>query len=273
MEIRYAYAPGQVKHMDTTELRDAFLVTDAFKDGEINLTYTHHDRIILGGAVPGSGTLKLETYDPLRAEYFCENREIGVLNIGAGTGTVVADGTSYELPNKAALYIGRGTKDITFTGEGAKFYLFSATSHADHPTTRILPEEGNLVELGDQLTSNKRTIRQMIHKNGVRSSQVVMGFTTLEPGSMWNTMPAHTHDRRTECYIYIDLPEDQRVVHLMGQPEETRHLIMANNEMVISPSWSIHSGVGTSAYTFVWAMAGEQQEFTDMDHRPIDTLR
>jgi len=272
MDIRYASSPSEVKHLDTGELRKRFLVQNVFEPGKINLTYTHHDRIVVGGAAPAGKTLTLGSYDPLRTKYFCENREIAVMNVG-GPGTIVADGVTYELGNKTALYIGRGTKDITFSGQDAKFYIFSATSHHDHPTTLVTPEEANVLNLGDQENSNKRTVRQMIHAGGVKSSQVVMGFTALEPGSMWNTMPAHTHDRRTECYLYTDVPDGARVFHMMGRPDETRHLIMANDEIVISPSWSVHSGVGTQAYTFVWTMAGENQDYTDMDVlQPADLL-
>jgi 4-deoxy-L-threo-5-hexosulose-uronate ketol-isomerase len=274
MEIRYASSPAHVKTMDTATLRSNFLVEDAFKDGEINVVYTHHDRIVVGGAVPAGKSLKLETYDPLRTSYFMEGRELGAINVGTA-GKITADGVEYEMPQHSALYIGRGTKDVVFEGDGAKYYLFSATSHHDHPTTRILAEEGNLLELGDQENSNKRKIRQLIHagENGVKSSQIVMGFTQLAPGSMWNTMPAHTHDRRTECYLYTDLPEDARVFHMMGEPQETRHLVMANDQIVIAPSWSLHSGVGTKAYTFVWSMAGENQDYTDMDTHPVTTLK
>ncbi|MCL1869078.1 MAG: 5-dehydro-4-deoxy-D-glucuronate isomerase [Promicromonosporaceae bacterium] len=276
MDQRYASHPAQIPGMDTAALRDRFLVEDVFVPGQVSLTYTHHDRIVLGGAEPAGTPLRLETSDELRAAYFLENREIGIVNVG-GAGTVTADGEVYELPTGAALYVGRGTRDVVLAdaadSSGAQFYLFSAPAHTTYPTVRVLPEEANVRELGDQATSNRRTLRQYIHAGGVRSCQVVMGVTTLHEGSMWNTMPAHTHDRRTECYLYFDLPADARVIHLMGEPTESRHLVVADRQAIISPSWSVHSGVGTSAYAFVWAMAGENQEFDDMDSVPPTALR
>jgi 4-deoxy-L-threo-5-hexosulose-uronate ketol-isomerase len=279
MEQRYATSPDQLPLFDTTDLRERFLVEQVFVPGEVTAVYTHHDRIVLGGAVPAGKQLALPTFDELRADYFLENRELGIINVG-GPGTVTADGTTYELPTRACLYIGRGTRDITFADEtvpgesasGAQFYLFSAPAHTTYPTTLALPEEGTVRELGDQTTSNRRTLTQYIHANGVQSCQVVMGVTQLHPGSMWNTMPAHTHDRRTECYLYFDLPDDARVIHLMGEPAETRHLVVADRQAVISPSWSVHSGVGTAAYSFVWAMAGENKSFDDMDPVPPTAL-
>ncbi|MDR2723495.1 MAG: 5-dehydro-4-deoxy-D-glucuronate isomerase [Cellulomonadaceae bacterium] len=272
LDQRYATNPDMVPLMDTAELRDRYLVDDLFAPGEIRATYTHHDRIILAGIVPAAGELTLPTYDELRTENFLDNREAGIINIG-GHGTITADGQVYDMPAGAVLYIGRGTTTVTFTGAEAAFYLFSATAHTSHPTVRVLADEGNVLELGDITTSNRRTIRQMIVGGQVDSCQVVMGVTTLHEGSMWNTMPAHTHDRRTECYLYYGLNEDARVIHLMGEPEETRHLVMKNREAVISPSWSVHSGVGTAAYTFVWAMAGENQDYTDMDVLPAAELQ
>lgn len=279
MEQRYATSPDQLPRFDTNELRERFLVEDLFAPGEVNVVYTHHDRIVLGGAVPAGEQLPLPTFDELRAEYFLANRELGIINI-RGTGTVTADGETYTLPNGACLYIGRGTRDIVFAdapaGEdtgGAQFYLFSAPAHTTYPTQLVLKGQGTVRELGDQLTSNRRTLHQYIHENGVRSCQILMGVTELHPGSMWNTMPAHTHDRRSECYLYVGVPEDARVIHLMGRPTETRHLVIADRQAVISPSWSVHSGVGTAAYSFVWAMAGENQSFDDMDAAPVTALR
>jgi 4-deoxy-L-threo-5-hexosulose-uronate ketol-isomerase len=274
MEQRYATSPDQLPLFDTTDLRERFLVPDIFVPGEVTATYTHHDRIILGGAVPAGTELALPTPAELHAEYFLENRELGIINVGA-PGIVTADGETYELPTRACLYVGRGTRDIIFADSGdggAQFYLFSAPAHTTYPTTLVLPENGTVRELGDQATSNRRTLTQYIHANGVQSCQVVMGVTQLHPGSMWNTMPAHTHDRRTECYLYFDLPSDARVIHLMGEPAETRHLVVADRQAVISPSWSVHSGVGTAAYTFVWAMAGENKAFDDMDPVPATAL-
>jgi 4-deoxy-L-threo-5-hexosulose-uronate ketol-isomerase len=279
MQQRYATNPDQLTTFDTKELRERFLVEDLFVPGEVNVVYTHHDRIVLGGAVPAGKQLPLPTFDELRAEYFLANREVGIINVG-GTGTVTADGETYTLPNGACLYIGRGTRNIVFSdtpaGEetgGAQFYLFSAPAHTTYETQLVLKGEGTVRELGDQLTSNRRSLNQYIHEKGVQSCQIVMGVTELHPGSMWNTMPAHLHDRRTECYLYFDVPEDARVIHLMGQPTETRHLVIADRQAVISPSWSVHSGVGTAAYSFVWAMAGENQSFDDMDPAPVTSLR
>lgn len=280
MEQRYATSPDQLPRFTTAELRERFLVEDVFVPGEVTAVYTHHDRIVLGGAVPAGQQLALPTFDELRSEYFLANRELGLINVG-GTGTVTADGETYELPHGASLYIGLGTRDITFAdapgadvgASGAQFYLFSAPAHTTYPTTLVLPDQGTVRELGDQVTSNRRTLTQYIHLNGVQSCQILMGVTRLHPGSMWNTMPAHTHDRRTECYLYFDVPADARVIHLMGEPTETRHLVVADRQAVISPSWSLHSGVGTAAYSFVWAMAGENKSFDDMDPVPAPSLR
>ncbi|PJI84846.1 5-dehydro-4-deoxy-D-glucuronate isomerase [Luteimicrobium subarcticum] len=278
MEQRYATHPAQVPGMDTAALRDTYLVERVFVPGEVTLVYTHHDRIVLGGAVPAGAELALPVPPELRSEYLLERREVGIVNVG-GPARVVADGETYLLPNGACLYLGRGTRDVVLsddpegTGPGAQLYLFSAPAHTTFPNALVLPGEGTVRELGDQLTSNRRTLHQYIHENGVRSCQVVMGVTELHPGSMWNTMPAHTHDRRTECYLYFDVPEDARVVHLCGEPTETRHLVVADRQAVISPSWSVHSGVGTSSYRFVWAMAGENQRFDDMDVVPATEVR
>lgn len=272
---RYATHPEQIPGMTTAELRDRFLIDDVFVAGEVRLTYTHHDRIVLGGAVPAGTELALTGYPEIRSEYFLEHREVGIVNVGAA-GTVTADGEVFELVTGACLYLGRGVRDVVFAdagAEGARFYLFSAPAHTTYPSALVSPGEGTVRELGDQVTSNRRTLNQYIHENGVKSCQIVMGVTQLHPGSMWNTMPAHTHDRRTECYLYFDLPDDARVVHLMGERDETRHLIVASEQAVISPSWSLHSGVGTAAYSFVWAMAGENQAFDDMDAAPITDLR
>ncbi|OUE07644.1 5-dehydro-4-deoxy-D-glucuronate isomerase [Clavibacter michiganensis] len=280
MEQRYAKDPTQVPGMTTADLREAFLVPDVFVEGEIRLVYTHHDRIVLGGAVPAGGRLELTGYPEIRSATFLEHRELGIVNVG-GTGTVTADGETHTLVAGACLYLGRGVEDIAFAdaaadgdadAEGARFYLFSAPAHTAYPTVLVSPGEGTVRELGEQATSNRRTLNQYIHEDGVRSCQIVMGVTTLHEGSMWNTMPAHTHDRRTECYLYFDLPEDARVIHLLGERQETRHLVVGDRQAVISPSWSLHSGVGTAAYSFVWAMAGENQAFDDMDPAPVADL-
>ncbi|MGC5165562.1 5-dehydro-4-deoxy-D-glucuronate isomerase [Luteimicrobium sp. DT211] len=277
MEQRYATHPDQIAGMDTQDLRDTYLLEQVFVPGEVTLVYTHHDRIVLGGAVPAGAELALPTYDEIRSEFFLEHREVGIVNVGQA-GTVTADGQTFTMPKGACLYLGRGTRDVVFSDGpdsdgGAQFYLFSAPAHTTYPSTLVLPGEGNRRELGDPLTSNRRTLNQYIHENGVRSCQIVMGVTELHPGSMWNTMPAHTHDRRTECYLYFDVPSDARVVHLCGQPDHTRHLVVADRQAVISPSWSVHSGVGTASYSFIWAMAGENQAFDDMDTFPVTDMR
>lgn len=272
METRYASAPEHVAGLRTEELRERFLVEELFVDGEVTLTYSHVDRVVIGGAVPVKGApLALPAIPEMRAEYFLQRREVGIVNVGPDA-AVEVDGTPYDVPSKGCLYVGRGARDVVLAAPG-RFYLFSAPAHTEYPTALVRPGEGNVRELGDQATSNRRTLNQYIHEGGVRSCQVVMGVTELHEGSMWNTMPAHTHERRMEAYLYFGLPEDARVVHLMGQPAETRHLIVANEQAVISPPWSIHSGVGTSAYTFVWAMAGENQMFDDMDSVPITAMR
>ena len=275
MEQRYATNPAQIPGMTTEELRASYLVPELFVPGEIPVVYTHHDRIVLGGAVPAGAPLALTGYPEIRSDYFLEHRELGIVNVG-GTGTVTADGEVYTLVTGACLYLGRGIEEVVFADEGdagAQFYLFSAPAHTSYPAALVSPGEGTVRELGDQVTSNRRTLNQYIHENGVQSCQIVMGVTQLHPGSMWNTMPAHTHDRRTECYLYFDLPEDARVIHLLGEREETRHLVVADRQAIISPSWSLHSGVGTAAYSFVWAMAGENQAFDDMDPAPVTDLK
>lgn len=258
--------------MDTAELRRRYLVPSLFSPGEVNAVYTHEDRVVLAGISPQSEQISMPTYPEIRSERFFDHREAGIVNIGE-SGSVTVDGTEHTLDKGACLYVGRGAQDVRFSGQGALYYLFSAPAHSAYPTTLVEPGHGNARELGDQSTSNRRTLNQYIHEDGVRSCQVVMGVTTLHEGSMWNTMPAHTHDRRTECYLYFDLPEDARVIHLLGQPQETRHMVVANGEAVISPAWSVHSGVGTSAYSFVWAMAGENQAFDDMDTFPVKEMR
>lgn len=279
MEQRYATSPEQIPGMDTAEMRRRYLVETVFVPGEVTVVYTHHDRVVLGGAMPAGARLPLPTYPEIRSEYFLEHREAGIVNVG-GTGTVTADGETYTLPAGACLYLGRGTRDVVFADApvapdepGARFYLFSAPAHTTYPSALVLPGQGNVRELGDPLTSNRRTLNRYIHEEGIRSCQVVMGVTTLHPGSMWNTMPAHTHDRRTECYLYFDVPADARVIHLLGAPDETRHLVVANEQAIVAPSWSVHSGVGTAAYSFVWAMAGENQSFDDMDGFSITEMR
>lgn len=268
-EIRYAM-------MDTEELRATFMVESLFSAGEIRLTLTDLDRAVIGAAVPTEGSLSLSAPDELRADTFCERRELGVLNIG-GAGRVTVDGDTYKLGHQDCLYAGRGTKDIAFAsddaGKPAEFFLQSYPAHTDYPTTLVRQSEANAVALGSDEESNKRTIYQYIHEGGAKSCQLVLGFTELAPGSVWNTMPAHTHERRTEIYTYFDIPEGHRVLHMMGVPDETRALWVHDRSSVLSPAWSIHCGAGTVAYRFIWGMGGENQAFADMDGVPIDSLR
>ena len=279
MDQRYATSPENIPGMDTAELRRRYLIQDLFVAGEVRSLYTHHDRVVVAGISPVGTALELGTFPEIRSDHFFDRREAGIVNVG-GTGTITVDGTQHLLTKGSCLYVGWGAQSVSFAStdvsgdEGAAcFYLVSAPAHTAYPTTLVDAGQGNKRELGDALTSNRRTLNQYIHEDGVRSCQVVMGVTTLHPGSMWNTMPAHTHDRRTECYLYFDLPSDARVVHLMGEPTESRHLVVGNREAVISPSWSVHSGVGTASYAFVWAMAGENQSFDDMDGFAVTDLR
>lgn len=267
-EIRHASNPEEVKSYDTEKLRKNFLVEKVLVPGNIQWVYTHYDRYMVGGAVPTSGDIQLETIDPLKAEYFLERRELGVINVG-GQGTITVDGTDYHLDYKEALYVGRGNKNVTFkSADGnapAKFYLNSAPAHAAYPTKKITKAEAEIVDMGSLQSSNARKINKMIVNSVVETCQLQMGFTELKEGSVWNTMPAHTHDRRMEIYFYFEVPEDQAVCHYMGQPQETRHIWMLNEQAVISPPWSIHAGAGTSNYVFIWGMAGENLDYGDMD--------
>ncbi len=276
MDVRYTADPVRYTRMTTEELRESFLVDTLFAADTIAMVYSDVDRAIVGSAVPASRTLSLESAPELRADTFCERRELGILNIG-GAGTVTVDGTDCAMAARDGLYVGRGSKSISFASDTpqkpAQYYLLSYPAHAAYPTVHIKASEAEPVHLGSLEGSNKRTIYKLIHPDGAKSCQLVMGFTVLEPGSVWNTMPPHTHERRMEIYMYFDMPEDGRVFHLMGRPDETRHIVVANGQAVISPSWSIHSGAGTCAYTFCWGMGGENQAFDDMDHLTIDELR
>ncbi|HPF88847.1 MAG TPA: 5-dehydro-4-deoxy-D-glucuronate isomerase [Candidatus Limiplasma sp.] len=277
MELRNASSPKDVKYYDTTRLREEFLIEDLFKPNEVKTVYSHIDRIITGSAVPAGKTLSLPSGDALHAKSFLERRELGIINIGAGAGVVTVDGTRYDLRSKDGLYVGMGAADVTFESADAKspalFYFNSAPAHRTCPTVLIKPEDCAKVELGTQEESNHRTICKYILPGQVESCQLVMGMTTLMPGNVWNTMPCHTHDRRMEVYLYFDLPEDAVVFHYMGEPDETRHIVIRNQQAVISPSWSIHSASGTCGYTFIWGMVGENQAFDDMDAVPMSKLR
>ncbi len=274
-ETRYASSPQAVKAYDTTQLRDEFLINNLMQEDQLVLVYTHYDRYMAGSAVPLS-PIKLETIAPLKANYFLERREIGIINVG-GDGTVEVDGESYALTLKDALYIGSGKKEVVFKSNDknnpAKFYLNSAPAHKTYPTKKVSKAEANKIELGSLETANHRTVNQMIIGGIVDTCQLQMGMTELKTGSVWNTMPAHVHDRRMEIYYYLDIPQDQAVCHFMGQPQETRHIWMQNDQAVISPPWSIHSGSGTSNYTFIWGMAGENLDYGDMDVAKITELR
>jgi len=269
MEVRYTADQVRYEMMSTQELRASFMLENLFKKGKINLVYTDADRAIIGGAIPVKGELKLEaTKKEMAASFFAQRREVGVINVGK-SGEIVVDGKSYKLSNRDGLYIGRGSKKISFKSKDPKnpahFYIQSYPAHKDYPTTLIKMADANQVHLGSPEQANERIIYQYIHENGVKSCQLVLGFTQLASGCVWNTMPAHTHQRRTEVYMYFDLAKDDVVIHLMGRPEASRHLVMRNEQAVISPSWSLHAGSGTKNYAFIWGMGGENQEFTDMD--------
>lgn len=276
MELRTASSPRDVKTYDTARLREEFLIQDLFRPDEVKMVYSHIDRIITGAAMPVNKALTLAAGEELRAEYFLQRREMGIINIG-GEGKVTVDGTVYTLRRRDGIYVGRGCKDVVMESvdstKPAKFYFNSTPAHKAYPTVYIRPEDCVNVELGSLEQSNHRNICKYILPGQVESCQLVMGMTTLRPGSVWNTMPCHTHDRRMEVYLYFDLPEDAFVMHYMGEPTETRHIVVRNEEAVISPSWSIHSGSGTQAYTFIWGMAGENQDFDDMDGCAMTDLK
>ena len=261
--------------MDTQALRREFLIEGLFAKDEIKMVYSHIDRIIVGSAHPATKALKLSAGEELRAQYFLERREMGVINIG-GPGKITVDGKVYELRHRDGMYLGRGSKDVVFDSQdynnSAKFYLNSAPAHKEYPTVLVKPEDCENVELGSLEESNHRVICKYIQPGQAQSCQVVMGLTTLKPGSVWNTMPCHMHDRRMEVYIYFDLPENALVMHYMGQPHETRHIVMRNEQAVISPSWSIHAASGTRAYSFIWGMVGENQDYKDQDPVPMKDI-
>lgn len=276
MEVRYSPDPVRFCRMTTREVRDSFLIESLFKPDAIEMVYVDVDRVIVGSAVPAKKTLSLTSADELRADFFCQRRELGILNIG-GAGAVTVDGKTYPMANLDCLYVGRGSRDISFAsdtaGNPAKYYLLSYPAHSGYPTAHVKQSESTPVQLGSVEAANKRTIYKCIHPDGVKSCQLVMGFTVLEPGCVWNTMPPHTHERRMEVYLYFNVPQEARVFHYMGKPDETRHIAVADSQAVISPSWSIHSGVGTAAYTFCWGMGGENQAFDDMDHLTIADIK
>ena len=275
MDIRYSVSKNEFKGMDTAALRENFLIDDLFEDDKIKLCYSHFDRIIAGGAVPVNKELVLEAAGELAAKYFLERREMGIINI-AGDGFVVADGVSYPMKKYDCLYLGRGTKEIKFVSDSSEnpavFYINSTPAHKEYPTVHIPKEKAVNVALGSSADCNERIIYKYILPGNVVSCQLVMGLTVLAEGSVWNTMPTHTHERRMEVYLYFDVPENHTVFHMMGPGDETRHITVRDRQAVISPSWSIHSGVGTKNYSFIWGMCGENQDFDDMQGIPTDNL-
>lgn len=281
MEIRYSANQRDVKRYTTEELRDEFLITGLYQADEVVSVYSHVDRMVTLGCMPVKETVSIDkgmdVWANFGTKFFLERREIGIFNIGEGAGTVIADGIAYHMNRKDCLYITQGTKNVTFAsddaGRPAKFYMVSAPAHCAYETKLITIDEAAKRPLGTLEGCNKRVINQFIHPSVLKTCQLSMGMTCMEPGSNWNTMPSHTHERRMEVYTYFDLPENQVVFHMMGEPSQTRHIVMQNFDAVISPSWSIHSGVGTSNYTFIWAMGGENQEFDDMDNIATPNLR
>ncbi|AQT69994.1 4-deoxy-L-threo-5-hexosulose-uronate ketol-isomerase [Anaerohalosphaera lusitana] len=276
MQVRYSADPVRFQRMTTEEIRSEFLIESLFESDKIDFVYSDIDRAVIGSAVPVEKSLTLASADELRAQYFCQRRELGILNVGSA-GKITVDGQAFDMANRDALYVGMGSKEITFESADksspACFYLLSYPAHKTYPTAQARKADAAAVNLGSEEQCNKRTIYKYIHPDGVKSCQLVMGFTEIADGSVWNTMPPHTHARRMEAYLYFDIPEDARVFHFMGKPEETRTITVADKQAIISPSWSIHSGVGTKAYTFCWGMGGENQAFDDMDHITIDQVK
>lgn len=276
MQIRHEVSRRETSRMNTEEIRENFLIETLFEANQIHFTYTHYDRVIAGGAMPTTQKVELPNFDALKAEYFLERRELGIINVG-GSGEIIADNQHFSIEKLDCVYLGKGTKKVEFVSlnatNPAQFFILSAPAHKDYPNKLLTKENASPVDLGSVETANQRTIYKYIHLDGIRSCQLVMGLTVLKTGSVWNTMPSHVHDRRMEVYCYFDIPENQAVCHLMGEPTETRHIWVKNHQAIISPPWSIHSGCGTSNYSFIWGMAGENQVFTDMDAVAIQELR
>ena len=276
MKIITSVHPDDFKNYHTSLIRERFLLEELAQPGKINFAYTHYDRMMVGIAMPAATQLDLPLFDILRADHFLERREIGIINVG-GDGKITAGDEKFSLKKLDCLYIGRGTKNVSFSSADAAkpavFYILSCPAHAVHPTKLLKKEEAQGGAMGAAETANKRTIYRYIHKDGLQSCQLVMGLTILEPGSVWNTIPAHTHDRRMEVYFYFDVPDNQVVFHYMGEPQETRHMVVKNYSATVSPPWSIHAGSGTSNYGFIWGMAGENLEYTDMDVVQLNDLR
>jgi 4-deoxy-L-threo-5-hexosulose-uronate ketol-isomerase len=273
MITRFQQSP---KELNTEEIRQNFLVQEIMKDDEVSLVYSHYDRVIIGGIKPVHKSHSLPNEPELKAEYFLERRELGIINVG-GTGMVLADGKEFIIDKLDCVYLGKGTKDIKFKSQSKKdpalLYMLSAPAQHTYPNKLMKKKKATPVNMGDTVTSNKRTIYKYIHQDGIKSCQLVMGLTILESGSVWNSVPPHTHTRRMEVYFYFDIPDKHRVFHFMGQPKETRHVVVDNHEAVISPPWSVHFGCGTANYGFIWGMAGENQAFTDMDQVPVPELK
>jgi 4-deoxy-L-threo-5-hexosulose-uronate ketol-isomerase len=276
MDIRYQQSPEEVRRMDTQALRDNFLISGIMSKDEIIWIYTHYDRAMVGGVMPVHAPVHLTAPSELKADTFLARREMGVINV-SGAGKVVADGKEYLMEKLDCLYLGKDTVSVSFEStdpnDPARFYLMSAPAHHAYPSQLMRQQDAMPTPMGDVLNSNKRVIYKYIHPGGIRSCQLVLGLTILEPGCVWNSFPPHTHDRRMEVYFYFDVPDGQRVFHIMGQPAETRHIVVGNHEAVVSPPWGMHFGCGTSGYGFIWGMAGENQEFSDMDHVHIDDLK
>lgn len=275
MDVRYASHPDEFESYTTERTRAEFLVSGLFTPGQVSLTYSHIDRMVIGGACP-IDALKLEADKELGVDFFLERREIGVINIGP-KGSVTVDGALYEMDKTDCLYIGLGSKDVVFESADSRnpahFYLLSGPAHKQYPITKTTIADTEAINLGGQAQANERTLNKLIHPGGIKSCGLVMGITALAPGNVWNTVPSHTHGRRSEAYLYFDLAEDAIVFHFMGEPDKTRHVIVKNEEAVISPSWSIHSGAGTSNYTFIWGMLGDNQDFSDMDGVAIADMK
>jgi len=276
MQIRFQSSPQETSQMDTQQLRANFLCEEMMNEDKSSYIYSHYDRLIIGGIKPARGTVLLENDPELRAAYFLERREIGIINVG-GEGSVLADGSRHDLEKLDCLYLGMGTREVAFSShrkdQPAVFFFLSTPAHHPYAAAKLSKEQATPVSTGAQQTSNARTIYKYIHADGIQSCQLVMGLTVLKEGSVWNSVPPHTHTRRTEVYFYFDVPETQRVFHFMGEPGETRHIVMANHEAVISPPWSVHFGSGTSNYGFIWGMAGENKTYTDMDAVSVPELR
>lgn len=270
-DIRFAIDPISAAGMGTGELRENFLIDDLFAPGQVRWTYSHYDRMAVGGAVPDGSALALDTIKPTGTASFLDRRELIAVNIGEA-GTITVDGVDHPVGGRDMLYIGMGAKTVRFGGDGAKYYLLSAPAHASHPTTLLQQSQAKRLDMGASTTANERSIYQYVNADSVKTCQLVVGLTQFAPGSVWNTMPAHVHDRRMEAYLYFDLQPEAFVMHLMGEPDETRHLIVRNEQAVLSPPWSIHAGAGTGAYTFIWAMAGDNVDYTDVEKVGMDEL-